>query len=105
MSCDYEIYCEISGDMSCALLSGGGSVINNGGAGGGGGNGTNDTVNCDIRNGGCEHICVRGKNGEFDYCSCFTGGYYLSLNERDCLGEFSLLSSHSLGIFTNVMSL
>ncbi|KAI0220241.1 hypothetical protein LSAT2_028227 [Lamellibrachia satsuma] len=76
---------ELAPNMRSCFYSGGGGAVYNGGAGGAGGNATNDTVDCNIRNGGCEHVCVRGENGGFDYCSCFTSGYYLSLNERDCI--------------------
>ena len=61
---------------------------------GGGSNYTNDTIDCDIRNGGCEHVCVEGQQGGFDHCACFSAGYGLSDNERSCLGEISLRFRH-----------
>lgn len=85
VSCGCNAGYTLSPNMRSCFYNGGGSAINNGGAGGGGGNATNDTVNCNIRNGGCAQVCVLGVNGGFNYCSCFTSGYYLSLNERDCL--------------------
>ena len=38
---------------------------------------------CDINNGGCDHICANGQ------CQCFTG-YRLGSDGRSCNGESSI---------------
>ena len=54
------------------------------------------TDQCDINNGGCDHICANGQ------CQCFTG-YRLGSDGRSCNGESSICydqqqcSMHSVG--------
>ena len=48
------------------------------------------TVDCSVRNGGCEYTCVRGTP---DRCTCPTG-LTLSPSQRTCVGKIGL--SHSI---------
>lgn len=48
--------------------------------------GTNRTINCSVKNGGCPYRCIRGSNGASDQCGC-NDGFFLSRNRKDCDGR------------------
>lgn len=47
---------------------------------------SNVSVSCNVNNGGCEQICVRG-NGSADHCSCFSNGFTMTPSGLKCLGQ------------------